>query len=82
MAISKVILNGVTQIDLTQDTVNAASSLSGVIGHGADGESFTGSYVAPPIFTVTWDSNWETISSITCDKTYQECFALYNNRGF
>lgn len=47
MAISKVILNGITQIDLTQDTVNAASSLSGVTGHGANGEEFTGSYVAP-----------------------------------
>lgn len=47
MAISKLILNGVTQMDLTQDTVDAASSLSGKTGHGADGEGFTGSYVAP-----------------------------------
>jgi len=53
MAISKLILNGVTQMDLTQDTVNAASSLSGVTGHGADGESFTGSYVTPTARTAS-----------------------------
>lgn len=47
MAISKLILNGVTQMDLTSDTVDAASALDGKVGHGADGESFTGSYVAP-----------------------------------
>lgn len=58
MAISKVILNGVTQIDLTQDTVNAASSLSGVTGHSANGESFTGTYTAiTPTGTISITQN-------------------------
>lgn len=41
-AISKVILNGTTQIDLTQDTVGASTASYGVTGHGNDGEAFTG----------------------------------------
>lgn len=44
MAISKIILNGVTQMDVTQDTVAAANLLSGHTAHGADGESITGTY--------------------------------------
>ena len=42
MAISKIILNGVTQMDLTQDTVDAESSISGVTGHQNDGTTFAG----------------------------------------
>ena len=45
MAISKIILNGVTQIDLTQDTTDASKTLASYTGHGADGEAFTGTYV-------------------------------------
>ena len=45
MAISKIILNGVTQMDLTQDTTDASKTLATYTGHGADGEAFTGSYV-------------------------------------
>lgn len=44
MAISKVILNGVTQIDLTSDTTDATKTLSSYTGHDAAGESFVGSY--------------------------------------
>lgn len=47
MAISKIILNGVTQIDLTSDTIDANSALDGYTGHGADGEGFTGAYDVP-----------------------------------
>lgn len=43
MAISKLILNGVTQMDLTTDTVtNSAHIMSGYIGHLADGTQVTG----------------------------------------
>lgn len=42
MAFSKVILNGTTLIDLTADTVDSASALTGRTGHGADGVGFTG----------------------------------------
>lgn len=47
MAIAKLIFNGVTQMDLTSDTVSANTALSGVVGHGADGEAFTGAYPMP-----------------------------------
>lgn len=45
MAISKIILNGVTQMDLTQDTVSDASHIrQGYVGHLNDGTQETGSY--------------------------------------
>ena len=45
MAISKIVLNGVTQIDLTQDTVDSADKIrSGYTGHTNAGTQVTGSY--------------------------------------
>lgn len=45
MAISKIILNGVTQMDLTGDTVSDASHIrSGYTGHKNDGTQVTGAY--------------------------------------
>ena len=43
MAISKIILNGVTQIDLTQDTVTTNNLIAPNTAHGANGEAITGS---------------------------------------
>lgn len=45
MAISKIILNGVTQIDLTQDTVEEDKVQYSYTFHGADGEIGTGTIV-------------------------------------
>lgn len=42
MAISKIILNGVTQIDLTQDTVDVDKLLASYIAHKNDGTVITG----------------------------------------
>lgn len=42
MAISKIILNGVTQIDLTADTVAANNLIAPNTAHGADGEAVVG----------------------------------------
>lgn len=42
MAISKIILNGVTQMDVTQDTVASNNLLSGETATGADGEQVVG----------------------------------------
>lgn len=42
MAISKIILNGVTQVDLTQDTVAASNLIAPNTAHGADGEAIVG----------------------------------------
>ena len=43
MAISKIILNGVTQMDTTQKTVTAGSMLSGITALKNDGTDITGS---------------------------------------
>lgn len=45
MAISKIILNGVTQMDVTQDTVASSNLLSGETATGADGNQVVGAYV-------------------------------------
>lgn len=42
MAISKIILNGVTQMDLTADTVAANNLIAPNTAHGSDGEAVTG----------------------------------------
>lgn len=47
MAIAKLILNGVTQMDLTSDTVSASTALTGTTGHSANGEAFQGAYTIP-----------------------------------
>ena len=42
MGVNRVDYGGDTLIDLTQDTVTAASLLAGFTAHGADGEAITG----------------------------------------
>ena len=46
MAISKIILNGVTQMDVTDDTVTADKLLYGEQATGADGQKVTGTVTA------------------------------------
>lgn len=60
MAISKIILNGVTQMDVTGDTVTAATLFSPQTAHGADGEQITGTAVEKVL----------TTKSITANGTY------------
>ena len=45
MAISKIILNGVIQMDVTQDTVATDNLLSGFIATGADGNPVIGAII-------------------------------------
>lgn len=60
MAISKIILNGVTQMDVTGDTVTAATLMSPKTAHGADGVQITGTAVEKTL----------TTKSITANGTY------------
>lgn len=62
MAISKIILNGVTQIDLTQDTVTANNLIAPNTAHGANGEVITG--------TATSGGSTLTTKTITLNGTY------------
>ena len=43
MGYSKVIINGVTKLDLTEDTVTPEKLLSGVTAHNASGNKVVGS---------------------------------------
>lgn len=47
MAISKIILNGTTQMDTTQVTVDSSNLLSGYTALGRDGETLTGTTTFP-----------------------------------
>lgn len=60
MAISKIILNGVTQMDVTGNTVTAATLFSPKIATGADGETVVGIAVEKTL----------TTKSITANGTY------------
>lgn len=71
MAISKIILNGVTQMDVTQDTVATSNLLNGYTATGADGVQITGSYVPSGVslqsktksYTPTESAQSETVSA-------------------
>lgn len=64
MAVSKVILNGTTLIDVTQKTVTSASMLNGVTALKNDGTDIVGSYVAP-----TFATQSKTVSPTTSQQT-------------
>lgn len=79
MAISKIILNGVTQMDLTADTVAASNLISPNTAHGADGEAIVGTAsggsepnlqaktnISPSTSsqTITADSGYDGLSSV------------------
>ena len=73
MAISKVILNGVTQMDLTQDTVTAAHLETSYTAHGADGQPVTGSLTpggSPNLQAKTGISPTTSSQTITADSGY------------
>lgn len=87
MAISKIILNGVTQMDLTQDTTDASKTLASYTGHGADGEAFTGTAVDCPVFTVEYAYDQEIEDyvedgEIVCNKTYAECWEYLQDYNY
>lgn len=53
MGVSKVILNGDTLMDVTQDTVASSNLLSGATATGADGEAVTGAVASKTASDVT-----------------------------
>lgn len=56
MAISKIILNGVTQMDVTQDTVTASTLMSGETAHDASGVQITGTAAGSNTFTLEYQN--------------------------
>ena len=76
MAISKIILNGVTQMDVTQDTVASTNLLSGYTATKNDGTKVNGAYEPPSAPTLQTKSKTYTpttsqqTESITPDSGY------------
>ena len=63
MAFAKIVQDGTTLIDLTQDTVTAGSMLSGVTAHKNDGTSVTGTITSQAAQTITPTTTDQTIAS-------------------
>ena len=55
MAVNKVVYNGSTLIDLTDDTVTAASMISGATAHASDGSILNGTLVINKYYTGSAD---------------------------
>lgn len=82
MAISKIILNGVTQIDLTQDTVDVDKLLASYTAHKNDGTVITGTAQAGggSSYTLTTIIPAQTVTPTTrsdgTDRAYPTSVAL------
>lgn len=63
MAISKVVYGNTPLIDLTSDTVDAASMLNNITAHGADGTLITGIIPAKTVTTYIPTTTIQTIAS-------------------
>lgn len=53
MGINKVVINDVTKLDLTGDTVTASDLASGVVAHNAAGDQITGTLSFRNLYTST-----------------------------
>ena len=63
MAYNKVIYDGNTLIDLTEDTVTSDNLIEGLTAHNSKGEAIVGTMKRP---TVTYDGNGKmSISGLT-----------------
>lgn len=80
MAISKITVNGTTNMDVTATTATADKILAGYGCVGADGVWVDGEYAGTtiPTFTITIDSSFQ-IASVTCDMTYAQCAELLDD---
>ena len=73
-----------TFTDVTGTTATAADVAQGKVFYAADGTETTGTAsgggggVDMPVFIITFDDNWESVLSVTCNKTFAECRALSN----
>ena len=54
MAVNKVVYRGQTLVDLTGDTVVAATLVKGVTAHDKSGAKITGTHVCPTPTYETW----------------------------
>lgn len=80
MAISKIILNGVTQMDLTSDTVAANNLIAPNTAHGADGEAVVGvASGGSSAWTKVCEKSYQISNFTTTSATTQEEWATGHN---
>ena len=66
-----------SELDSGTKSISSNGTNIDVVGYAAVDVSVPG--VDIPVFTVTWDSNYEQILTVTCNKTYAECSELYDD---
>lgn len=66
--VNKVVVNGVTKIDLTADTVSAENLLSGITAHDRSGASIEGTM--PSLATATGDATATTATILSGSTAY------------
>lgn len=74
MGVSKVTLNGDTLMDITSDTVDQNSLLTGFTAHGADGETVAGGYTP-----ATYDIATETTDGLMSSEDKKKLNGIANN---
>ena len=77
------IIRTISAVSLAGDTVTPSRLLSGTTAHNAMGQSITGTYEALPcpIFDIVNDAEGHEVS-ITCNKTFAECVALFESQTY
>lgn len=79
MAYAKVIFNGTTLIDITQDTATASEVNPGYTFHGADGNQYTGTDTSGISIVEVPDVGGGTIMQISGDATTIEPITITEN---
>lgn len=78
MSVNKVIYGTTVLVDLTEDTVTAATLAQGYTAHGADGEAITGTMTGGPVYTRLWTNGSPTSNFAAQDVSLSENAANYD----
>ena len=60
------------------------TDVAGIIATDDNGNDLTytrGSGIDCPIFTFVWNASFDNVSSVTCNKTYAECYNYHEEQG-
>ncbi len=78
MSVNKVIYGTTVLVDLTADTVTAATLAQGYTAHGADGEAITGTMTGGPVYTRLWTNSNPTANFAAQDVTLADAAGNYD----
>ena len=68
-----------SELDSGTKSISANGTGIDVVGYAAVDVAVPATGVDIPIFTVTFSSNWASVISVTCNKTFVECYNYHEN---